>query len=425
MTEPTPDVDVDRFRDAMARSAHDVRVGPPPLGDLHDRARASRRRTRRRGAAAALAAVLVVGGGALGAGLVPDRAPRDVAGIEASDDGVPDGLRLVGVGRLGVLVPEDWGDAETGCGTPLTTGLVRDHGETQCDALVFRPAGAVSVTLSDDPTAHGWIPGSGGSPIGGLERSGTTCQVLPDAVDPPGSLCRASVTDGATGSVLVESSERDTEVARAQVDELAATVQLLPDGRAAVPELGYALDERTFDASAEVYAAALADLGLALETTERIVPGDRGGRLVEVVPAPGTILEPGATVAAVVAATPTQPVDFYAVSVDVWLPAGGGDQASDEEVRAGAAGVEVAAGRWATVNAESGLRPSDGTRRGGGPDGTDALVLSTSNPQVVAVSSDGLFARALGVSPGAAEITVAMTIDGELVPIGSVTVEVE
>lgn len=415
MTE-SDDLDL-RVRDALARSAGNVPVGPPPLADLHEAARVRRRRGRLRVAAASLATAVVVGGGVVAVAVLPDRA-TDAVDI---DDGVAEGKRLVGVGRLGVLVPEEWGDAELGCGTPVSTGIVRTKGGATCAALMLRPADVVSVTVSDDPWLLEPIAQAPGDD--GIQRSETTCDESGGRGGVPVvTLCRATVTDGTTASVVVESSEDDRDVARATVDEIVASIELLPDGQVAVPEPGLFDSPETYAPSPDVYADALNELGLALERTERLVPGRRGGTLIEVSPLPGTLVEPGTTVTAVVtAAQPAGPAAIYQVSGSVYAGEEFRGTLTDTELRAQDTVVSLEEDALLSLSAQSEFRGPMGSS---GIGLEDLLVLTSSDPTVAATDVRSVFGDVVAVAPGTADITVDIVIDGAVVPIGSFTVDV-
>src|SRR5690606_20378301 len=100
--------------DLLDRAAGRVEVGAPPIhAMLRDASRA--RRNRLLGAVGAVAAVALVAGGTaylVGAGGPvrpgPVVAPDDPT-VEPDDARVPEGYRLVAIGRAAIAVPPQWG----------------------------------------------------------------------------------------------------------------------------------------------------------------------------------------------------------------------------------------------------------------------------------------------------------------------------
>lgn len=413
MTE-SDDLDV-RVRDALARSASDVAVGPPPLVDLHEAARVRRRRGRLRVAAASLVTAVVVGGGAVAVAVLPDRA-TDAVDV---DDGAAEGMQLVGVGRLGVWVPEEWGEVFTNCGVPGETGIVRSVDSNAC--LRTRPPDIVTVTLLDDSSS---LSARGGAPSeteGGLTRTAVTCDEGRGLDGEPLVECAGSVTDGVTGSVLAESSESDPEVARATVQGLLDGADLLPDGDAVVPSLSAAYDPLEGRPTAELFQAAVLERGLVPEVLVQVVPGRRAGAVDEIRPEPGTLLEAGATVTAVVTTQPTERSDIYDVSGSVYAGQEFRGTLTDTELRARDTVVPFEEGARLSLSAQSDFRGPMGSS-GNGLE--DLLVLTSSDPTVAATDVRSVFGDVVAGAPGTAEITVEIVIDGVVVPIGSFTVDV-
>lgn len=219
--------------------------------------------------------------------------------VAPGEDGTAPGTRLVGIGHLAVAVPEEWGRNQTECGTPQTDTVVIDQGVV-CLALVPRPAGVESVELHRRRPVESGGLGSADTTsvqVAGRRAERSEVQCRPQGTGLPVEVCRAWLHFSAERVTFVaESSSSD---ARARLDEMLGWVRFVDD-RVAVPGLeGLHLDVQTEQPGgngAERYAAELRELGLAVRTVTEPRPGTETGRILGVEPAPGTMLEPGATV---------------------------------------------------------------------------------------------------------------------------------
>ncbi len=103
----------------LNRLADQVSVGPAPVREVL-RAGSRVRRRRRRVALCAAVALLLAPVGVAGLAQFPDKAKQTAMPATRSlEPQAPAGMRLVGMGRLAVAVPEDWGTNDVRCGQPL------------------------------------------------------------------------------------------------------------------------------------------------------------------------------------------------------------------------------------------------------------------------------------------------------------------
>ncbi|MDQ1103280.1 PASTA domain-containing protein [Nocardioides zeae] len=252
-----------------------------------------------------VATLAAVGAGALVVGTVgmvaaSEPAHRPMTSVAAAADvgepaldrRVPEGHRLVGHGRLGLAVPEEW-----------PTDAIECNGEPVADTVVnpmyvfcaMATPAAPDVTAVELGRAWGSGPsadeaGVAASPPVSLSREPTVCDdALGGAV-----VCRAVVTDGAGSALTVRSTIADRAGAVAAVAALADAVFLLEADEVVVPsEFG---PGAFADFSSDAYRERLEAAGLEVDVVEvRRLPA-AAGRFVAVDPAVSTILPRGATV---------------------------------------------------------------------------------------------------------------------------------
>lgn len=406
--------------DLLDRAAGRVEVGAPPIhAMLRDASRA--RRNRLLGAVGAVAAVVLVAGGTaylVGAG-DPGRPGPVVAPdgptVEPDEARVPEGYRLVAIGRAAIAVPPQWGDNDIHCGTPLSDTVVIDQYFTRACARQ-RPRGVESVQVGGPERADVSaevrsveIDGHAG------ELEETTCfdfdTLSIRRADPEEVLCSATLRIPDLGaSFTASSSSRPEATARSKVEEMLSHVLVLDD-RVGVP--GWQeIASRAQEWSGKRYAAKLAELGLRAELVPETYPGIEPGHLLGIDPAPGTVVEPGSTVRVRVVAEPQGPADEVSVGMNSdaedWDP----DSFGSLQVRANpTVRIKVGDGIWAYA---------DGRRAS-----TLAGRLDGDSLEVDGWEEGPNFPHSWrAVRPGRTTVTLTITADGEEVVLGRVQVVV-
>lgn len=273
--------------DLLERLGERVDVSPPPIAAM---TRAADRTRRRRtawvvGSAAAAVAVVAAGTQVVGDGLTDS---RDPAPSSPAARPVPDGMRLVGIGRAAIVVPKEWGRNHLGCGTPTKDTFVLDVGLIPL-CLIPRPAGVDAVWLhQDDAFGRGEEIEIDGTPA---TRTPVTCS--------SGQHEGGVVTCSASVYVPSEDVRFDasSSASRERVDELLDQVRIL-DGKVGVPPYG----GLTWDVPFRAYARRLREVGLEPVKVERRIQGPAAGMVIEVTPGSGTVLPEGSAVRVVVQA---------------------------------------------------------------------------------------------------------------------------
>ncbi len=285
----------DDLTEILERSAGDVPVGPPPLGQMHRTAR--RRRSVGAGLAAAAAVAIVVGGAVLWpGGDGPSRDPSPTASDSPSTAPVeapPAGFRWVGRGQAVIAVPDSWGTNLLECGTPTQDTVLIDVGATNLCYVPY-PASTTSVAITsrrEGDRFGGWVP---------IEVDGEKALRSPDE------------TNEAAGAPTLHRSavylpERDvlfevsSTVSRQAVGEALDRITLL-DSLVAVPGFADTNEGADLSKGGERYVRALLDAGLRAEVvTEPAPQSGLAGYVVSASPEPGSVVEPGSTVTVTVA----------------------------------------------------------------------------------------------------------------------------
>jgi hypothetical protein len=380
-----------RLAALLERTGDRVLVLAPPLAAIVDEGRRQRRRRRVTWLAgiAAVVGVLVALDLAMGS---PGQAP----GRTDNPDVPPDGMRLVGVGRAAIAVPEGWGTNRLRCGTPVADTVVLDVGSAPA-CTTARPRGIESVRV-----AHGTRPPGFQAdrtvPVDGepAERSATAC------VD---GVCRATLyvlSDRA--SFTAEAPTRD------DVDRLLGGVRVL-ENRIAVP--GFAsLAAMSGGASDDAVYADLRDYGLDPRVVLREDPLAGPGTVLGLRPEPGTVVAPGTDVTMVVAAGSQLPGDEVAIGVGAVDPERNYTFLSDAEVRDGATltlpeGSDV----WAWADGRR-AESMEARKRGA------SIVIDfwRNGPNWPTAWE--------AVLPGRTTLTFSITVDGQRVDLGTVDVDI-
>ncbi|GAA0608346.1 hypothetical protein HPO96_31120 [Kribbella sandramycini] len=280
MTEPN-------LSDVLDRAVADKVVGPPRIDAIRSGAARIRRR-RRAGVAGAVAAIVAVAGGTAFLAQGPAATQPPVA---ADPPAGP--TRLVGIGQVAVAVPVTWGRNAVRCGgTPTKDTVVIDLRHlTFC--MAPRPKDTESIELAGGNPKRFAFRSEEVVEIGGVraERQRTTCA--------PGALNRVETCSGAVyfptlGVIIHAQSSTDA----ATVDRMLGWVTVAPD-RVGVPEPWYH-EKQSASPSGTKYLEQLKALGLRPVVETKKASGQFAGDLLDVRPAPGTVLTPGAAVTVVV-----------------------------------------------------------------------------------------------------------------------------
>jgi len=396
----------------MESAGDRVKAGPPPIQQmLAQAARDRRRRALKVTLSSAAATTAVIGGAAylwLPRESADPRVPADPQPPVASDSAfvAPAGTRLVGLDHAVIEVPSEWGTNATGCGTPMADTVVIDaRGIPACG--VGRPAGVESVEIwQGEPRFD--FKADERIEIDGVmaERQTTTCQ---PAGGPFGSArtCVGTVYFPSLGvSFRTESS-----TSAAEVDRILEWIGIIPD-RVGVP--GYqSITLNRQGRAEETYVSALRKLELIADVRTQKVPGSTAGIVLDVSPAPGTMVKPGDVVTLTVVAEPDGPADEVRVGMGVSNAEDEYRHITDRQIRSGATiDVEVGDQIWAYADGKAA--------------GTLAGELDGSSVAVDDWTEGPNYPHAWeAVSPGQATVTLSITADGQPVTLGVVTVVVE
>ncbi len=400
--------------DLLHRHAERVRVSAPPVESMVAAVRQRRRRTWV-GAGAAAAVLTVVGAtvltlsGAPGEG--PDRpvATGPTGATGATGAVTPDGFRVVGAAGIGVMVPEQWPDDDTWCGTPRSDTVVVDRGVT-CLALVPRDRGVEEVEVVRERPQD--FRATTTVEVGGVtaERQATSCE------EGFGGRRAVRVCRGVLWipshdvGVVATSSTGDDERATGEVESMLQRVRLLTDQEVPVPGRHDGLDLAE-SAQDEWYREQLTRAGLAVEVVTRRDPGVPAGFLLDVQPRPGTVLAPGETVTMTVAAAPQGPLDEVHVGLNSDT-AGWDTDFGEAEVRAGAT-VRLSVGDSIWAYAEGKRSGTLAGRLEGNSLAQDGWVDGPNHPH-----------SWKAVRQGRTEVVLTITADGKKLEVGRVTVVV-
>lgn len=399
MTEP-------RWGELLERAADRTAVGPAPLEAM--RAGAARRRRRRALSATVLGAAAVVavtaGTALLTTPGVELQQPRPPAASD-SPGSVPAGTRLVGLGNLAIVVPEEWGTNQTRCGTPQKDTVVINVGAVAACAI-GRPDGVESVELVQGEPRFDF-QADHAVQIDGEEaqRQRTTC-----TRDTMGGVrvCSGTVYFPAHSTWFRAESSTGPE----DVDRLLDEIRVDSD-RVGVPAF-QPLAVNTQGRSGEEYAARLTEAGFNVEVQTRKISAGKPGYVLDASPAPGTMLPLGSPVTITVIAQPDGPADEVSVGVGTDSSDDSEQSASDAQIRAGDTTLRLKVGERIWAYAE-GKRANTlaGELRG------DVLAVDDWR--------DGPnYPHAwVATAPGRATIVLSIEADGEQVELGRVSVLVK
>ncbi len=281
MTEP-------QLSDVLDRAVADKPVGPPRIDAIRSGAARIRRR-RTVGVMAAVTVIVAVAGGT--AFLVQgERSPQPPV---AADPPVGP-TRMVGIGHAAVAVPADWGRNVVECGTPVKDTVVIDlHAIRLC--LRPRPKEVESIELASGKPRMFAFRSDEVVEISGVraERQRTTCA--------PGVLNGAEICSGAVYFPTLDVAIRATSSTdAATVDRMLGWITVVAD-QVGVPEPRFEDPAQPAVRSAAKYVEQLKALGLRPVIETKKAAGHLPGDILDIAPAPGTLLMPGATVTIVVA----------------------------------------------------------------------------------------------------------------------------
>ena len=281
---------------ALEERAGGVVVGPAPLDTMTRTATRTRRRRGRVSGLTAAAAVTVVTVGVVAVlpdddGTARDRTPY---AAPADVDVAPDGFRYVAMGGAAIAVPEAWPADATECGQPTESTYVVDPFLVQCQMYVPFPAEAdsVSVEVGGPEVPEGWTP---------LDIEGVVAYLSPIETGSPDPASGEETVSRATVLVPDERVQFTvaSSVSEARVSELLDGIVIL-DAHVGVPgfrDLELLQYEGGGEPADEAYRERLEAAGLVFEAVDQT---DRrrypSGTVIGVEPAPGALLEAGATV---------------------------------------------------------------------------------------------------------------------------------
>lgn len=266
---------------------------------------------------AAVAGLVVAAAGLVACGAPPgdgtEFAAEPLSDVAVAELAVPDGMQLVGYGRVAVVVPSDWSIGDEYCGTPQSDTVLLPMGLTLgCAPPV--PPGVTNVQLWSGEQPVDDLLGVEGSLEGRSMdgQFGTATLGEPVEIDVDGApgvrvdecptlqgFCGTRLT--VAGQTLqVVSTRTPLAVAREAVEEVVAGVRVL-DETVAVSPAGLVVEGPV----AAAHAQQLEALGLVVE--RRVVtapPPYAAGDLVRTVPDEGAIVPLGSTVVLEVAGDP-------------------------------------------------------------------------------------------------------------------------
>jgi hypothetical protein len=288
-------------RELLRAAVVEVELSPAPVDDLVRRGASSRRRTRRWQLAAVAAAVI----GVVGASLAVAGGPGDEAGpAPANSDAVveaPDGARYVGMGRLVVAVPQDWGYHDLRCGVvPDGTIAFSADPERGCLHSFLSSRNALHVASADSEGGARWLDVPG-TPV---EIDGITLTRTAVAARTDDSSTYSGALVATSEGVVIWAQSDDPEVVTGILD----SVRVLPQDMVAVP----------FDQDGPVSSPRqlIEAAGLNVEVVEEYRPGWSPGWLISSDPPLGSPVAIGSTVTLTVSGPAPQGADGQVSAAD-------------------------------------------------------------------------------------------------------------
>lgn len=305
----------------------DVPVGNPPIDDLVRGGKTMRRRARLRAAGAAAALTLVVvAGTTVAANTVfdggPPRPDREVPAADVTAPTAPAGQRLVGMGRVVVAVPAEWGTNELdGCGSPAEpTGWFPIETPLDCVTFPYRVASVQFTTLDTDEGRQAAKHATTSTEVDGVEvrRGIFECPPIAECLFSPNAAPEYVVVPSEDVVITLFGPERVQDT----LDAIADSVQILPEGYTTVPFVE--------GNNLAAWKAAIAEAGLvpdgAPPECEDVLtpqPGVSTSALCEarprmrLEPGPGSVVVVGSTVTLFPSQPPGTPVEPPSARVKV------------------------------------------------------------------------------------------------------------
>lgn len=266
--------------DRLRRHVDDVGIRPVPMARIRHDARVLRRRSTIAvsSAGAVLAVTAVVALGSAGVGLLgPDDEPPEAV---ADQTVIPAGMEVYGVGRLGILLPDEWSLGTMQCGyiENLTVAVVpRITDSCVQERVIGSPQWAtVSFEAAQDVEAIHDLPVRGPGEL----VTATGCY------SDDGSTCWAAGVYGELG-VVIEVGRPQSLDAETVAADLAEGIQVL-ERLGGVPDI----DDYGPDAAA-IYTATAERAGLEVVLSPRAAASNLAAT---VSPSPGTVLRDGSTI---------------------------------------------------------------------------------------------------------------------------------
>lgn len=272
-----------RARELLHEAGEHIPVQPE---STHELVRRGQRAARARlatllGTVIVAAALIVTGGLVLRPDSDPSGLPVDSPTVAAAPE-APPGMRLVGMGRIAVAVPESWGTGRVRCGVPVADTVVFDTGYVRLCRLTPTPTvSSLHIVESGSDLALPFVrDAQPAGQVDGVQIRRTS----------PGDLPEAIVVE--SEGVVMWVTSRDP----ALVDEILDSLIVLPDGYITVPYVPYGPVANTL--------GRMEHAGLAVSTVEERRPGWSAGALLDTDPPLGSVVPVGSTVTVTVSAGP-------------------------------------------------------------------------------------------------------------------------
>ncbi|MBE7325918.1 PASTA domain-containing protein [Nocardioides sp. Y6] len=197
-------------------------------------------------------------------------------------------VRWVGIGRVAVAVPEEWGTNELRCGTPVRDTVIVDVAMVELCHLP-RPPDVDSLEFGQG-SPPGDVVATEVSQVDGVQmhRGQTDSLLQPDNGV---RVWSSTVSLPGEGLWIRAESSRGPE----QVNEVLGRVSVLRDG-IGIPPRNSSSDNERDEEQTGLYAQRLLDLGLEVTVERRVMEGPSAGHLLKVSPQPGTVVPEGTRV---------------------------------------------------------------------------------------------------------------------------------
>lgn len=314
----------------------------------------------------------------------------------------PAGHRFVGAGHLAIAVPESWARNSEHCATPTADTYIVDVGAFN-DCLVPRPAGVESVWI-ETGEARPDFAGDQTVEIDGVsaQRQDTTCATEHGDVE----VCRGVVFFPAEKVAF----RAESSTGEAEVEAMLAKIRVLPDQLAVLNSNGFFNDDQA--RSGETYLAALEAAGFRTEERQELRRGLPDGFVLAVEPLPGTMARPGDLVTVTTSGGGAGPADELTVAINSHSAEGTYDtpQLDDQQIRDGATiTLRVGDSVWAYAS---------GTHEETLAGVVEGAALTASTWKEDPNKGHSWVAAA----PGTSSLTLTITVDGEKIELGTVTV---